>query len=66
MSSLKVIAVDNNPVILRIVSNILEEAGCEVQSAVDGLAALDLLTEFEPDIIVTDLIMPKIDGAKLT
>ena len=66
MSSHKVLAVDNSPVILKIVSNILERAGCEVRTAGDGLDALDLLTEFHPDIIFTDLVMPNIDGAKLS
>ncbi len=65
MTKHKVIVVDNNPVILKIVANVLEKAGCLVQTAGDGLAALDLLTDFYPDIIVTDLVMPKIDGAKL-
>lgn len=66
MTNHKVLVVDNSPVILKIVSNILEEAGCLVQTAVDGLAALDLLSDFQPDIIFTDLVMPKIDGAKLS
>ena len=62
----KVLAVDNSPVILKIVSNILERAGCEVETAGDGLEALDLLRTFNPDIIFTDLVMPKIDGGKLS
>ncbi len=66
MTDHKALVVDNSPVILKIVSNILEEAGCTVQTAGDGLEALDMLMEFPPDIIFTDLVMPKIDGAKLS
>jgi len=66
MSKHKVLVVDNSPVILKIVSNILEKSGCQVRTAGDGLEALDLLTEFHPDIIFTDLVMPHIDGAKLS
>jgi len=65
MTKHKVLVVDNSPVILKIVSSILEKAGCDVQTAGDGLEALDLLTLYTPDIIFTDLVMPKIDGAKL-
>lgn len=66
MTEHKVLVVDNSPVILKIVSSILEKAGCEVQTAGDGLEALDVLTLYTPDIIFTDLVMPKIDGAKLS
>ena len=66
MTEHKVLVVDNSPVILKIVSSILEKAGCAVQTANDGLEALDLLTLYTPDIIFTDLVMPKIDGAKLS
>ncbi len=66
MTEHKVLVVDNSPVILKIVSTILEKAGCDVQTANDGLEALDLLTLYTPDIIFTDLVMPRIDGAKLS
>ncbi len=65
MTEHKVLVVDNSPVILKIVAKALEDAGCSVQTAVDGLEALDMLMEFPPDILFTDLVMPKIDGAKL-
>ena len=65
MTEHKVLVVDNSPVILKIVSKALEDAGCSVQTAGDGLEALDMIMEFPPDIIFTDLVMPKIDGAKL-
>ncbi len=44
---------------------ILEAEDCELRSAEDGLHALDVINEFKPDIIFTDLVMPKIDGGKL-
>lgn len=65
MINYKVLVVDNSPVIVKIISTILEKAGCTVQTAKDGLEALDLLTDYTPDIIFTDLVMPRIDGAKL-
>ncbi len=65
MNAYNALVVDNSPVIVKIVASALEEAGCSVQTASDGLEALDLLMEFPPDIIFTDLVMPRIDGAKL-
>jgi len=43
----------------------LERQGHVVQEARDGSVALDLLPAFRPDILVTDLMMPKVDGAAL-
>ena len=61
----RVLAVDNSPVVLRLMVHILEEEGCEVRTATDGLEALDVLCSFQPAILITDLVMPRIDGAKL-
>ncbi len=43
----------------------LERQGHLVRDAADGEAAIAALSEFHPDILVTDLMMPKIDGAAL-
>lgn len=61
----KILVVDNNSVILRLMSHMLEEMGYEVYTAVDGLDALELLNGFLPDVIFVDLVMPKINGEKL-
>lgn len=61
----KALVVDNNKVILRLLTRMLQKKGYEVQSAEDGLSALKVLKSFTPDIIFIDLIMPKINGDKL-
>ncbi|MBU4263225.1 MAG: response regulator [Proteobacteria bacterium] len=61
----KILVVDNNSVILRLMSHMLEEMGYEVYTAVDGLDALEILSGFLPDVIFVDLVMPKINGEKL-
>lgn len=61
----KILVVDNNPVILRLMSHMLEEMGYEVATAVDGLNALKTLDNFIPEVIFIDLVMPKIGGEKL-
>ncbi|MBM9536341.1 hybrid sensor histidine kinase/response regulator [Desulfobulbus alkaliphilus] len=65
MTKTHVLVVDNSPVIRRILRYVLEAEGCEVQVAEDGLDALDCIARRRPDIIFTDLIMPRIDGEKL-
>jgi signal transduction histidine kinase/DNA-binding LytR/AlgR family response regulator len=65
MAEIRALVVDNSPVIRKIVSYVLEAEGCIVQIAEDGLEALDCISQHRPDVIFTDLIMPKIDGEKL-
>ena len=62
---LKVLVVENNPVILKIISSHLEKEGCEVLTAIDGLAALNILDSIRPDILFIDLIMPRVSGDQL-
>jgi len=61
----KILIVDDDRVLLKFASDLLEKKGHEVATAQDGFAALNLLTSFYPDIMFFDLIMPKIDGDKL-
>ena len=61
----KILVVDNHPVILKYMANLLNGEGHQVKTAEDGLIALDLLETYIPDIIFSDMVMPRIDGAKL-
>jgi two-component system cell cycle sensor histidine kinase/response regulator CckA len=61
----KILLVDDDRILLKFTSDLLEKEGHEVATAQDGFAALNLLTSFFPDIMFFDLIMPKIDGDKL-
>ena len=65
MTEIKALVVDNSPVIRKILGLALAGEGCVVQMAEDGLEALDCIARQRPDIIFTDLIMPRIDGEKL-
>jgi PAS domain S-box-containing protein len=58
----QLLLVDNSPVILKLLSHTLERQGYLVKTAGDGLAALQVLENLRPDVIITDLIMPKIGG----
>lgn len=61
----KILAVDNDPTVLKLLSNFLNELGYEVKTAYDGISALSVLKDFSPDIIFTDWIMENIGGEKL-
>lgn len=61
----KVLVVDNHPVILKFMSQLLANNGHEVVTAKDGLEALEVLRDQTPDIAFIDLVMPNIDGRKL-
>jgi PAS domain S-box-containing protein len=60
----KILVVDNHPVVLKFMTELLEKEGHQVKTAETGLDALDILRNFIPDVIFVDLIMPNIDGKK--
>jgi len=59
------LVVDNNPVLLKAISTILTRENCTVKTAENGLHALEILENYTPDIIFTDLIMPQVNGEQL-
>jgi two-component system, cell cycle sensor histidine kinase and response regulator CckA len=61
----KILVVDNNPVMLKFMTNLLEKEEHQVVTAENGLAALDILTTLTPDIVFLDLVMPHFGGEKL-
>lgn len=63
--ALKILVVENNPTVAKLLVYFFEQAGCEVETVVDGLEALVKLDGWLPDILVTDIIMPKISGDQL-
>lgn len=62
---LKILAVDNNPLMLKLLSHYLEERGHKVLTAEDGIRALDIVNTFTPDVMFIDFIMPGISGKNL-
>ncbi len=62
---IRALVVDNNPVLLKAVAAILSQEGCIVLTAETGLEALEIVDDFCPDIVFTDLIMPMVSGEQL-
>ncbi len=61
----RILAVDDEPEMAEIARVVLERAGHEVTVETDGARALELILEGRPDLVVTDLRMPGLDGLAL-
>jgi DNA-binding response OmpR family regulator len=61
----KVVVVDDERSIRELLELGLAREGYAVRTAADGQQALSLVADFEPDVIVLDVMMPKIDGFAL-
>lgn len=62
----QILVVDDNPDAREMLSFILTGEGFSVITAEDGLEALDLIKDAQPDLIITDIDMPNLDGIELT
>ena len=58
----KILIIDDDAGMRRTVSRILATAGHEVIEASDGVEGVDLFRKNQPDVVVTDIIMPKKEG----
>jgi DNA-binding response OmpR family regulator len=61
----RVVVADDDPGVTWFVSDLLRTAGCEVHEALDGATALDLAFRVQPDLVVSDILMPGLDGFAL-
>ena len=61
----KIIIVDNHPVILKYMTDLLEKQGYRVKTAKDSLSALKIIDTWIPDAMFIDMVMPNISGDKL-
>jgi two-component system alkaline phosphatase synthesis response regulator PhoP len=62
----RILVVDDDPSIVKVISAYLKEAGYQVLIAYDGETALHILRRESPDLVVLDLMMPKRDGYEVT
>lgn len=65
LKKLKVLFVEDEDIIREKISSSLSYIVGEVLSASDGLEALDILKSFKPDLIMTDIEMPRLNGIEL-
>jgi two-component system KDP operon response regulator KdpE len=65
MNPTRILVVDDEPQITRVLRRSLSSKGYEVQVAEDGEEALDVFRKWNPDIVITDLFMPRMGGLEL-
>jgi len=63
--SVKVLVVEDSPPQREMITKILQENGMSVYSAGDGLEAMELIKQDCPDILVLDVVMPRMNGYEL-
>jgi pilus assembly protein CpaE len=66
MSVQDIVLVDDDRVIQKMVGGFLERRGYQVRKASDGIEALQLIHESVPDMVITDVRMPELNGIELT
>ncbi len=62
----KILIVDDEQDIVETLQFILEAEGFECHSAYDGETGLNIAKEIKPDLIILDVMMPKINGYKIS
>jgi len=61
----RVLVVDDEPQITRVLKTVLSSQGYQVRTAAEGESALVSFTEWHPELVITDLYMPRMDGVEL-
>src|SRR6266851_9955099 len=60
-----ILVVDDEAMLRKVVGRGLTAAGCTVTYAADGEEALAMLSEATPDLVISDVTMPRVDGFEL-
>ena len=63
---MKILIVEDNPTDMKLVSTVLERAGHQVYDAASAERAVEILQNETPQVIVTDLDLPEMDGLAMT
>src|SRR5687767_14689709 len=58
----RILVVDDEPQLTRVLRTGLTSRGFDVRAAADGLAGFEVFSDWQPDLIITDLAMPNVDG----
>jgi two-component system, OmpR family, KDP operon response regulator KdpE len=61
----RILVVDDEPQITRVLRTSLSSQGYDIRAANDGEMALEIMKDWTPDLVITDLSMPNMDGVQL-
>lgn len=61
----RILVVDDEPQLTRVLRTGLKARGYDVRAAADGLSGFETFSDWRPDLVITDLAMPVMDGLEL-
>jgi len=61
----RILIVDDEPIVLRVMRLALEKDGYQVDVSIDGEEALEKIAANRPDVLITDIEMPRMNGQEL-
>lgn len=61
----RILVVDDEPQLTRVLRTGLTSRGYDVRAAADGLSGFETFSDWHPDLVITDLAMPNVDGLEL-
>lgn len=64
-ADIRILVVEDDPFFQRVLTKRLEAEGYSVQTASDGREGLKAIVSFEPDLVLSDWMMPQVDGLEL-
>ncbi len=65
MSAIKILLVEDEKTLVQIVSETLRSKGFTVETAYDGAEGLKRFFEIHPDVLIADVMMPRLDGFEM-
>ncbi|MDP6390316.1 MAG: response regulator [Alphaproteobacteria bacterium] len=65
MEGISVLVIEDDGELRGVLENLLASAGYDVRTAEDGVQGMDMFFERAPDLVVTDLFMPRSDGIEV-
>jgi len=57
-----ILLVEDDPIIVQVYRSALQRRGFQVEVAEDGLVGMKIILQLHPDLVVLDVLMPKMDG----
>ncbi len=61
----RVLVIDDDDLVLSLIENVLQKGGFDVETTNDSSTALGMIERMHPDVVISDLMMPKVDGFDL-
>ena len=64
-AEVRILIVEDDPFFLRVLQRRISSEGYQVMTAADGREGMKAIVTFEPDLVISDWMMPEVDGLEL-